>query len=90
MSDPFIGQITLFAFNLAPRGWALCEGQLMPISQNTALFSILGTSYGGNGVSTFALPDLRGSAAVGSGQGVGQFHRVYMRRDLAEKSDDNA
>jgi microcystin-dependent protein len=71
MADPFIGQIALFAFNFAPRGWALCEGQLLPLSQNVALFSILGTIYGGDGKSTFALPDLRGSAALAAGQGPG-------------------
>jgi microcystin-dependent protein len=69
--NPFLGQITLFPFFFAPRGWALCEGQLLPISQNTALFSLLGTFYGGNGVSNFALPDLRGRAPVGQGQGPG-------------------
>jgi microcystin-dependent protein len=69
MSDPFLGQITLFAFNYAPNGWAQCLGQLLPISQNTALFSILGTNYGGDGKSTFALPNLQGSAAIASGQG---------------------
>ena len=68
---PFIGQITLFPFNFAPVGWALCEGQLLPISQYTALFSLLGTYYGGNGRTNFALPDLRGRAPVGQGQGPG-------------------
>jgi microcystin-dependent protein len=58
--DPFIGQICLFGFNFAPRGWAQCNGQLLPISQYQALFSLLGTTYGGNGVTTFGLPDLRG------------------------------
>ena len=66
--NPFIGQITLFPFNFAPKGWAMCEGQLLPISQYTALFSLLGTYYGGNGVSNFALPDLRGRAPIGQGQ----------------------
>jgi microcystin-dependent protein len=69
--DPFIGQITIFGCNFAPRNWALCEGQLLAISQNAALFSLLGTSFGGNGTSTFALPDLRGRAPVGFGQGPG-------------------
>ncbi len=69
--NPFLGQITLFPFNFAPHGWALCEGQLLPIAQNTALFSLLGTYYGGNGTSTFALPDLRGRAPIGQGQGLG-------------------
>ena len=58
MSEPFVGQIQPFGFNFAPRGWALCDGQLLPISQNTALFSLLGTIYGGDGKTTFALPDL--------------------------------
>jgi microcystin-dependent protein len=69
--EPFVGQITVFPFNFAPVGWALCEGQLMPISQNTALFSLLGTFYGGDGRTTFALPDLRGRVPVGQGQGPG-------------------
>ena len=60
--EPFIGQIELFAFNFAPQGWAACEGQLLPINQETALFSLLGTTFGGNGQTTFALPDLRGKA----------------------------
>ena len=71
MDTPFIGSIVLFAGNFAPRGWALCQGQLLSISQNTALFSILGTTYGGNGQTTFALPDLRGRVPVGTGQGLG-------------------
>ena len=71
MADPFVGQITLFPYNFAPVGWAFCAGQLLPISQNTALFSLLGTFYGGNGQSTFGLPDLRGRAALGIGQGSG-------------------
>ncbi|NQX78659.1 tail fiber protein [Gilvibacter sp.] len=69
--DPFIGQIIMFAGNFAPRGWALCEGQLLPISSHTALFSILGTTYGGDGRTTFKLPDLRGRAPIGNGQGPG-------------------
>lgn len=69
--DPFIGQISITGFNYAPRGWALCNGQLLAIAQNQALFSLLGTTYGGNGVTTFALPDLRGRAAQhGPQQGV--------------------
>jgi microcystin-dependent protein len=71
MSSPFIAEITMFAFNFAPTGWAFCSGQLIPISQNTALFSLLGTMYGGDGKSTFALPNLIDSAAVNSGQGPG-------------------
>jgi microcystin-dependent protein len=71
MSEPFIGQLGLFPFNFAPRGWAMCAGQLLPISQNTALFSLLGTTYGGNGTSNFALPDLRGRVPNGQGAGPG-------------------
>jgi microcystin-dependent protein len=71
MANPFLGQITLFPFNFAPVGWALCEGQLLPISQYTALFSLLGVQFGGNGTSNFALPDLRGRAPMGQGQGPG-------------------
>jgi microcystin-dependent protein len=71
MSEPFIGEIRAFGFNFAPRGWANCSGQLLPISQNTALFSLLGTTYGGDGRTTFALPDLRGRVAVNQGQGPG-------------------
>ena len=71
MAQPFIGQIEAFAFNFAPKGWALCAGQIMPINQNQALFSLLGTNFGGNGTTNFALPDLRGRIANGSGQGAG-------------------
>ncbi|SFE04245.1 phage tail protein [Paracidovorax konjaci] len=70
-ADPFIGEISLFAGNYAPRNWAFCWGQQLAISSNTALFSILGTTYGGNGVSTFALPDLRGRVPLGTGQLLG-------------------
>ena len=65
--DPFLGEIRPAAFNFAPKGWALCEGQILPISQNTALFSLLGTNYGGNGTSNFALPNLQGNVAISSG-----------------------
>ena len=71
MSDPFVAEIRMFAGNFAPTGWAQCNGQLLPISQNTALFSLLGTFYGGDGKSTFALPDLQGSTPIGTGQGAG-------------------
>lgn len=71
MSSPFVSEITIFAFNFAPKGWAFCAGQLLPISQNTALFSLLGTMYGGDGKSTFALPNLQDSTAVSFGQGPG-------------------
>jgi microcystin-dependent protein len=77
--DPFVAEIRIFPFNFAPRGWAFCNGQLLPISQNTALFSLLGTTYGGNGQSTFGLPNLQGSAAMFSGQGPG-----LSLRDLGE------
>lgn len=79
--DAFIGQLTDFGFNFPPRGWAPCDGRLLPISQNTALFSLIGTFYGGNGTTNFALPDLRGRIPVGQGQGPGlsdyQIGQVY-------------
>ena len=68
--EPFIGQIQAFGFNFAPRGWAKCDGQLLPISQNSALFSLLGTIYGGDGRTTFALPDLRGRSMINYGHGL--------------------
>src|SRR5258706_7227358 len=68
MSSPFVAEIRMWACNFAPTGWAFCNGQLLPISQNTALFSLLGTFYGGDGKSTFALPNLEGSAALSQGQ----------------------
>lgn len=71
MADPFVAEIRIFPFNFAPKGWAFCDGQLMPISQNTALFSLLGTTYGGDGKSNFALPDLQGRAPMHPGQGPG-------------------
>jgi microcystin-dependent protein len=71
VADPFLAEIRIFPFNFAPRGWAWCDGQQLPISQNTALFSLLGTSYGGDGKSTFALPDLRGRVPIHVGQGPG-------------------
>jgi microcystin-dependent protein len=71
MSQPFLGEIRLVGFTFAPRGWMFCQGQLLPINNNQALFALLGTTYGGDGTSTFALPDLRGRAAVGQGQGPG-------------------
>lgn len=69
--DPFVAEIRIFPFNFSPRGWAFCDGQLLPLSQNTALFSLLGTIYGGNGKSNFALPDLQGRAPMHPGQGPG-------------------
>ncbi|HEY6248327.1 MAG TPA: tail fiber protein [Candidatus Angelobacter sp.] len=71
MSNPFLAEIRIFAGSFAPKGWALCDGQLMSISQNTALFSLLGTTYGGNGTSNFALPNLQGCAPMQAGQGPG-------------------
>lgn len=71
MADPFVAEIRIFPFNFAPRGWAWCDGQLLPLSQNTALFSLLGTTYGGNGQSNFALPDLQGRSPMHPGQGPG-------------------
>lgn len=71
MPDPFLGEIRLFGFNFAPVGWAMCQGQQLPISQNAALFSLLGVSYGGNGTTTFALPDLRARVPLSMGQGPG-------------------
>ena len=67
MADPFVAEIRIFGFQFAPRGWAFCNGQILPISQNTALFSLLGTTYGGNGQSTFALPDMQGNCAIHTG-----------------------
>jgi microcystin-dependent protein len=71
VSDKFVAEIRMFGFNFAPTGWATCDGQLLPISQNTALFSLLGTFYGGDGKSNFALPDMQGNVAVNAGQGQG-------------------
>ena len=69
--DPFVAEIRIFPFNFAPKGWAFCDGQLLPLSQNTALFSLLGTTYGGNGMSNFALPNIQGCAPMHPGQGPG-------------------
>ena len=81
MADPFVAEIRIFPFNFAPKGWAWCNGQLLPISQNTALFSLLGTTYGGDGKSTFALPDLEGSAPMHPGEGPG-----LSPHDLGERA----
>lgn len=75
MSSPFVAEVRIWACNFAPTGWAFCNGQLMPISQNTALFSLLGTTYGGDGKSTFALPDLQGNSPMHPGQGPGLSQR---------------
>jgi microcystin-dependent protein len=85
MSEPFLGQILLVPYNFAPRGWAFCQGQLLSISQNTALFSLLGTTYGGNGQTTFALPDLRGRVAISSGQGPA-FRTMTLAEPAAPKA----
>lgn len=69
--DPFVAEIRIFPFNFPPKGWAWCDGQILPLSQNTALFSLLGTTYGGDGKSNFALPNIQGSAVMGPGQGPG-------------------
>ena len=69
--NPFVAEIRIFPFNFAPKGWAFCDGQILPISQNTALFSLLGTTYGGDGKSNFALPDMQGNAPMHPGQGPG-------------------
>ena len=69
--DPFVAEIRIFGFNFAPKGWAFCDGQILPLSQNTALFSLLGTTYGGDGKSTFALPDMQGTSPLAPGQGPG-------------------
>lgn len=75
MSDQFVAEIRIFGFNFPPTGWAFCDGQLLPISQNTALFSLLGTTYGGDGKSTFALPDMQGNVPIHHGQGQGLSER---------------
>jgi len=71
MSEPYLGMIIIVPYNFSPRGWAFCSGQILPIAQNTALFSLIGTTFGGNGQTTFALPDLRGRVSNSSGQGPG-------------------
>src|SRR5712671_4766788 len=85
MTNPFVAEIRLFACNFPPKGWALCAGQLMPISQNTALFSLLGTTYGGDGKSTFALPNLQGRVPIQAGQGAGLTDRF-----LGEEGGESA
>jgi microcystin-dependent protein len=84
MSDPYIGEIRMVGFNFAPVGWALCAGQLMSINQNTALFSLLGTFYGGNGTTNFGLPDLQGRSPVGTGNGQGLSPVVIGQMDGVE------
>ncbi len=89
MNNPFIGQVTLFAGNFPPRAYAFCQGQLLPISQNTALFSILGTTYGGDGRTTFALPDLRGRCAIHPGRGPGLSTYILGERQGVERVNLN-
>ena len=84
MAEPFIGEIRIFAGNFAPRGWAFCNGQLLSVSQNTALFSLLGTTYGGDGRSTMALPNLQGRAAMHPGRGPGLTSRRLGQRTGVE------
>jgi microcystin-dependent protein len=86
MSEPFIGQIIMFGGNFAPRGWAFCDGALLAIAQNSALFSILGTTYGGDGRTTFGLPDLRGRYAMHEGQGPGLSPRALGSRSGSENT----
>lgn len=83
MSNPFLAEVRIFTAGFAPKGWAQCDGQLMPISQNTALFSLLGTTYGGNGTSNFALPNLQGCSPMQAGQGPG-----LTLRDLGETAGE--
>lgn len=85
MADPFLAEIRMFGFSFAPTGWAACDGQILPISQNTALFSLLGTTYGGDGKAVFALPNLMGSLPVGAGQGPG-----LSPRELGEQGGQAA
>jgi microcystin-dependent protein len=86
MANPYLGEIRMFAGNFAIAGWALCNGQLLSISQNTALFAILGTTYGGDGVSTFALPDLRGRVPIHVGQGVGLSNAYILGQETGVES----
>ena len=86
MAEPFIGEIRMFGFNFPPRGWAQCNGQLLQIAQNSALFSLLGTTYGGDGRTTFALPELRGRVPMHLGQGPGLANRAIGQRSGAEDS----
>jgi microcystin-dependent protein len=85
MAEPFLGQVEMFSFNFAPKGWTTCGGQLVPINQNQALFSLLGTNYGGDGQQNFGLPDLRGRVPVGQGQGFG-----LSSYDLGQKGGTEA
>jgi len=84
MSEPFLGKIVAFGFSFNPRGWAKCDGQLLPINQNQSLYSLLGTTYGGDGRTTFALPDLRGRASIGMGNGPGLTPRTQGSKGGSE------
>jgi microcystin-dependent protein len=85
MAQPYVGEIRMFAGNFAPAGWRFCEGQLLPISENETLFQLIGTTYGGDGQSTFALPDLRGRLPIHQGQGTGLSNRVLAETGGAEE-----
>ena len=85
MSDPFVAEIRIFPFNFSPKGWAFCNGQLLPIAQNTAVFSLIGTTYGGNATTNFALPDLGGVTMIGTGQGPGLSPEQLGVRDGAKR-----
>ena len=84
MADNFVGEIRIFGFNYAPTGWAMCNGQILPISQNAALFSLLGTQYGGNGTSNFALPNMQGQVPIHQGQGTGLSQYIVGERGGVE------
>jgi microcystin-dependent protein len=90
MSEPFLAEIRIFGFNFAPRGWALCDGQILPISQNQALFSLLGTIYGGDGRTTFALPDLRGRVPIQVGSNAGSNYTLGQKGGEETYSLSNA
>jgi microcystin-dependent protein len=87
--DSFVGAIFSFGFNFAPYGWAQCNGQLLPIASNEALFSLIGTIYGGDGQTTFGLPNLQGRTPIGTGQGPGTAH-VYDRRERRQRNSDTS
>ena len=86
MADPFVAEIRIFAGNFAPNGWAFCNGQLLPIAQNTAVFSLLGTTYGGDGKTTFALPNLQGRVPLHPGQGPGCHGTTLVKRAATQPS----
>ena len=86
MTSPFVAQVQIFAFNFPPTGWAFCDGQLMPISQNTALFSLLGTTYGGDGKSTFALPNCQGNCVIQPGQSASSGSQYFLGQEAGEET----